>query len=50
MQVTDQLNKLAEVNSEIAMSRESERSGVERLMEMMLQMQTQERERVNRKR
>ena len=46
VQVTDQLNRLAEVNSEIAMSRESERSGVEKLMEIIFQMQTQERERV----
>ena len=44
VQVTEQLSRLAEANSELVITRESERGSVERIMDMMLQMQTQENE------
>ena len=42
-QITNQLSGLVEVNSDIAMAREIEKSGMERLMETMVQMHAEDR-------
>ena len=44
--VTAQWNRLSRTSSELAMAREAEQSRIEKLMELMLQMQMQEKERV----
>ena len=41
--VTEQWNRLARASSELAMARETDKSSIERMMEMMLQMQMQEK-------
>ena len=45
-QVTEQLSRLATVNTDLAMARETEKSGLERVMEMMLQMRVEDRKEV----
>ena len=42
-QVTDQVNRFAEVNTELAMAREAEKTRLERMMELMLQMRADDR-------
>ena len=42
-QITNQLSRLVEVNSDIAMARETEKSGMERFMETMVQMHAEDR-------
>ena len=37
-QVSEQLSRFAEVNTELAMARGAEKTGIERMMELMLQM------------
>ena len=43
--VTAQWNRLARTSSELAMAREAEQRGIEKMTELMLQMQMQEKER-----
>ena len=42
-QVADQLNRVVEVNTELAMVREAEKTGLQHMMELMLQMRTDDR-------
>ena len=43
-QISEQFTRIVEANSDSAMSRENEKSSMERIMEMVIQMQTQQNE------
>ena len=42
-QVSEQSSRFTEVNTELAMAREAEKTGIERMMELMLQMRAEDR-------
>ena len=45
VRVTEQLSRLAEASSVLVMAREEEKTGMEKIMKMMLEMQIKERDR-----